>query len=141
MVGDLLAVQLKGVESMKWIDDGPVRKGQTPPIKTSTARYWLGLSVPVFVFVVDLTVGRVFFTQAQHSLRRQYGKLETQKTLSLPIRETDNLSNDGLVTFTRSYLMQKGFASFCLYSEEVVSHALDFAHFIKRHRGSLTLGR
>jgi hypothetical protein len=55
ITGHLLSGQLKGVQSIEWqpSEDGG-RIARSPSVKTSTAAYWLGLPIPVFLFVADL---------------------------------------------------------------------------------------
>ena len=69
VTGQLMSAQLKGVQEIKWgSSDSGLRVARSPSVKTTTAAYWLGLPVPVFLFVADLSSGNVHFVAVKESV-------------------------------------------------------------------------
>lgn len=96
ITGNLVSIQLKGEERIDWKEaatEGGSRWASFSDIKTTTANYWLGLPVPVFLFVADLATKTVFFTPVESQLRSQYEKLSTQSKVTLRLNEAANLDS------------------------------------------------
>lgn len=74
--------QLKSTDSIEWNMAGSSRSSA---IKSSTANYWLGLEIPVFLFQADLAEGGVYFQAVGTELRTRFGEFQDQKTLSIEL--------------------------------------------------------
>ena len=69
ITGDLILVQLKGTEALRWKQSGKVETARSPQVETSTANYWLRLPVPVFLFVADLTARDIYYVSVEGPIR------------------------------------------------------------------------
>ena len=76
--------QLKSTDSIEWSMAGASRSSA---IKTSTANYWLGLEVPVFLFQADLAEGVIYFQAVGTELRTRFAEFQNQKTLSIELSQ------------------------------------------------------
>jgi hypothetical protein len=86
ITGELMSAQLKGVQEIDWKpSDGGFRVARSPSVKTTTAAYWLGLPVPVFLLVADLSAGNIYFVAVKEGIRRRFEKLESQDTISFKL--------------------------------------------------------
>ena len=74
--------QLKSTDSIEW---SMVGSSRSSAIKSSTANYWLGLEIPVFLFQADLVEGAIYFRAVGAELRRRFGEFQDQKTLSIEL--------------------------------------------------------
>ena len=101
ITGNLISVQLKGPaqvdwKDIEWKDNGErSRIGTSPAIATATARYWLNLPVPVFLFVADLTVRDIYFASVEPQIRNHFDKLDRQDSLTFRLLEAVSLGHSG----------------------------------------------
>ena len=148
ITGDLISVQLKGTESLNW--KAPKKAGKksknemddldhtagSPQIATSTANYWERLPVPVFLFVADLSAGDIYFTSVEPAIRRDYGKLASQDTLSFSLLKGLSLSQKVgphlVECFAKRERLHRDFVS---QISLLVSHAETFHEFIGMNQG------
>jgi len=139
ITGNLVSVQLKGVDQIDWqIGDSAngSRRGASPQIKTTTANYWLGLPVPVFLFVADLTAKIVYFTPVESSLRAQYEKLVKQETVTIKLLEDANLSSEnGYKLFRLLVAREQLQPQFVFQVTTLLSSVQTFGDFILGNQG------
>jgi hypothetical protein len=53
------------------------RTARSPPIRSSTANYWLNLPVSSFLLAADLAVNKVYYVSVEEKIRTDFGKLES----------------------------------------------------------------
>ena len=98
ITGDLMSVQLKGQKWINWTEsDGRDRVARSPAVKTATASYWHRFPVPVFLFVADLATKNIYFAPLQEHIRKGFGRLCTQQSVTFPLYDGHDLkSKSGL---------------------------------------------
>jgi hypothetical protein len=136
ITGHLLSGQLKGVRSIEWqpSEDGG-RIARSPSVKTSTAAYWLGLPIPVFLFVADLSAQNIFFVPVKEALRRDYDKLASQETISFALVDALSLtSENGLEMLRRLYTRERLHDHFSFHITSLISHVDAFGEFIRMNQ-------
>jgi hypothetical protein len=95
VTGQLISAQLKGTQNIEWkLSENGRRFAKSPSVKTTTAAYWLGLPVPVFLFVAGLSDGDVYFVDVKEPIRNQFDKLGSQDTIGFRLWEEISLKNN-----------------------------------------------
>lgn len=102
VTGDLVALQVKTTKAIHFSNDEFSLRG----IKRSTLNYWLGLPVPVFVLLVDLSNDEVYWCNIGHDHRCGYYK-GLSKKFSLRFNRKNNTSKSGIAFFILSYIKEK----------------------------------
>ncbi len=103
VTGDLVALQVKSANSVQFNDKGIFTYGG---IKKSTINYWLGLPVPVFLIVVDLSNKQVYWSSVE--INQREGKfIKNNKTASLTLTKDSDFSESGLALFRMTYIREK----------------------------------
>lgn len=127
ITGDLTSAQLKGVDSIKWKQGSAL----SPQIKVSTAAYWLGLPVPVFLLIADIAASDVYFLPVKQAIRANYDKLEQQESLTFPLSKTLSLkSANGSDTFRKLYSWEKLHPQFAFHITNLISQIETIGEFI-----------
>lgn len=103
VTGDLVALQVKSIDSVQFNDKGLFTYSG---IKMSTINYWLGLPVPVFLVVVDLSNQHVYWSSVETN-QREGRFCKDNKTGSLVLTRDSDFSEVGLVLFKMTYLREK----------------------------------
>lgn len=136
ITGDLISVQLKGTENaIKWEQGAKFRRARSPSIKSETANYWLRLPVPVFLFVADLTARDIFFVSVEQGIRRQYGKLATQDSISFGLFDGFNLkSTQGQNALKFMRVREVWHEHFVFHMTNLISQLDSFADFIRENQ-------
>jgi hypothetical protein len=131
-----MSAQLKGVREIKWgSSDSGLRVARSPSVKTTTAAYWLGLPVPVLLFVADLSSGNVHFVAVKEEIRRQCDKLDSQQTISLKLAEKFDLkSKYGLDLLRRLYARERLHEQFTFHVTNLISQVNVFGEFIQANQ-------
>ena len=103
VTGDLVALQVKSTNSVQFNDKGLFTyRG----IKKSTINYWLGLPVPVFLIVVDLSNKHVYWSSV--GMNQREGRFsKDNKTASLILTNNSDFSKSGLTLFKMTYIREK----------------------------------
>jgi len=132
ITGQLISVQLKGTQKINW---KPTAKNfqvaTSPSIKTTTAAYLLGLQVPVFLFVADLSANNIYFVGVQEAIRPQFEKLDSQDTISFKISDKFDLKTDnGLKVFHWLYARERLHSEFVFHITNLVNQVRVFGDFI-----------
>lgn len=137
VTGQLVSVQLKGVEKLEWNDDGNGKRiTRSPQIKTSSARYWLGLPVPVFLFVADLSEEQVYFIAVDSEIRKQFGKLSKQDSITFELKDTLNIATEaGRIIFNWLALRERAHEQIASHITNLISHIQPFGEFISINQG------
>ncbi|NIJ65329.1 hypothetical protein FHR20_002291 [Sphingomonas leidyi] len=136
VTGDLISIQLKGTDSITWRGEKGNRIATSPSIATSTANYWERLPVPVFLFVADVQAKDIWFAPVKPTIRREYGKLSDQETMTFGLKKKLRLRSKvgpALVeVFGRRERLQRDFV---FHLTNIVSNAGDFHQFIDGNQG------
>ena len=137
VTGELCSIQLKGTDEIKWHTDDALN-GQASTfsgVSTTTVNYWMGLPVPVFLIVAELSEQRAFFVSVKDQIRDQYAKLQKQETLSFQLRGPFELGTGiGLYQFLAQYHREKYFAEFSRYVLGFISYWPNILEFIKEQQ-------
>ncbi len=136
ITGQLISVQLKGVKTIDWkpSDEG-FRLARSPSIKTTTAAYWLGLPVPVFLFVADLSARNIYFVAAQEAIRAQFDNFDSQDTISFKLADRLDLKTDGgLKTFRWFYARETLHSQFIFHITNLINQVQMFGDFIRENQ-------
>lgn len=137
ITGDLISVQLKSTENIEWKGRNPgTRIASSPSIATSTARYWLNLPVPVFLFVADTMAKDIFFASVEPQIRENMDKLEKQRTLSFDLRENRSLRGKTAAERVKAMAATERFhLQFTVYVTSLLSSIDSFGHYILTNQG------
>ena len=112
VTGDLLSVQLKGTENLKWKynEKNGRQEAKFTGINIETVNYWMNLPVPVFLFVAEISTKNLYFAPIKHQVRNQYRKFIKQSGLSFLLSEHHSFTDDsGLLNFIICYIQEKSF--------------------------------
>jgi hypothetical protein len=133
ITGELMSAQLKGVQQIKWkSSQDRFRAARSPCVKTTTAAYWLGLPVPVFLFVADLTARNIYFVAAKEEIRRQFDQLESQDTISFKLVDEANLKSKGGLELLRwLYARERLHEQFSFHITNLINQVRVFGNFIR----------
>jgi len=136
ITGDLMSVQLKGIEQgIKWKERKGSRSARSPQIKSSTANYWLRLPVPVFLFVADLTAQDIYYVPAQEGLRAQFGNLDKQDGITFSLHDELRLTSKvGKALLPWFYGRERTHEQFSFHVMNLLSHVDLFRDFISSHQ-------
>ena len=89
-----MSVQLKGVRKIEWKRlDKDSHKARSPSIKSKTANYWLGVPIPVFLFVADLSAENIYFVPTEEHIRSKIDSLEEQDSITFHLHDGLNLKS------------------------------------------------
>lgn len=103
VTGDLVALQVKSTEEINFSKDGDF---SLRDIKRTTLNYWIGLPVPVFVLLVNLSCEEVYWCNVKYDRRcGYYGG--ASKTFSLQFKIENSISKSGISLFINSYFREK----------------------------------
>lgn len=103
ITGDLVALQVKSANSVQFNDKGFFTYSG---IKKSTINYWIGLPVPVFLIVVDLSNKHVYWSSVE--INQREGRFSNNnKTASLILTKDSDFSESGLALFRMTYIREK----------------------------------
>ena len=132
ITGKLISVQLKGERNLEWKpSDGESRVARSPSVRTTTATYWLGIPVPVFLFVADLTAENVYFVSVQECIRRKYDKLESQKSITFKLSDRlDVKSERGLAQLHWFYNREINHDQLVFHLTNLINQVEMFGEFI-----------
>ena len=103
--GDEILVQIKGSRNVS-AKKGAVR---THSIKTKTVKYWVQKKQAVFILFVDVSKRIIYFEDAKRLARVHSKKIDTQKTISFSIRESQSISSKVLTDFRREIFISDKF--------------------------------
>ncbi|MCC0809464.1 DUF4365 domain-containing protein [Methylobacterium sp. W2] len=140
ITGELISVQLKGVKQIKWNEGSEgERYARSPAVKTATANYWLNLPVPVVLLVADLQAKKIYFAHVKETIRADYDRLSSKKTITFPLHEELHLaSNIGLALFSWFNRRERQIANFTFHVSNLICHIHSFTNYIEtnQHRDS-----
>jgi hypothetical protein len=130
-----MSVQLKGTKGLDWKPLKESGRGaKAPPISTSSAHYWLGLPIPVFVFVVDLKEGNIYFSPAKEVLQNRYLDLQKFKTIQLGLIDDCNLKSELAKALLHwFYNRERNYYTFAFHLTNLLSQVQPFTEFIEEH--------
>jgi hypothetical protein len=126
VTGDLISIQLKGTDSITWRGEKGARVATSPQIATSTANYWERLPVPVFLFVADVKARDIWFTPVEGAIRRDYGKLSDQDTMTFELKKARLGKSVGPALVEALGRRERLQRDFVFHLSNLVSHADDF---------------
>jgi len=131
--GDLLSIQLKGTESLKWKgnDKKKRREARFSGIKIETINYWMNLAVPVFLCIAETSTKKLYFAPVKHQVRNQYRKYISQQTLGFFLSTEHRLDDEkGLLNFIICYIQEKSFKDLTELSRLLLIHLPQYYGFI-----------
>ena len=122
--GNLLSIQIKATENINLKND---KSGNLytsfSGIKISTVNYWYHLPIPVFLVVVDVSNENIFYASVKRQIRRNYNKLNNQKTMSFYLYECcSSLSEYGFNFFVIEYFIEKKYYRLSEYARTLFVH-------------------
>lgn len=79
VTGKKTLIQLKAMESIPWNRD---HSFSFSGVKATTSGYWHHCDLPVFIVLVDLAEGRVFYSPAKSYIRTQFANLLAEKPIA-----------------------------------------------------------
>lgn len=131
VTGNLISVQLKGTESLAWKVEGSLKKARSPQIKTTTANYWFNLPVPVFLFVAEISTGKIFYVSVESELRKNFDLLSKQDTVTFTLVDELNFgSAEGMKLFNWFLARERLHDQFAFHVTNLLSHVTTFGDFI-----------
>ena len=132
VTGNLISVQLKGVEKLDWeATKRSIKTTRSPQIKVSTATYWFKLPVPVFLFVADLSTRKIYYVSVEESIRKQFGKLSKQDSITFELVEELNISSKiGAGLLLWFIARERAHDQFTFHITNLLSHIPAFGDFI-----------
>jgi hypothetical protein len=136
ITGHLLSAQLKGVRKIDWKSphDG-LRAARSPSVKTTTAAYWLGLPVPVFLLVADQSSRDIYFVAVKEGIRAQFDKLNSQDNVSFKLADKLSLKSKGGVGLLRwLYERERLHEQFSFHITNLINQADVFVDFIQANQ-------
>jgi hypothetical protein len=133
ITGDLMSVQLKGQKWINWTEsDGRDRVARSPAVKTATASYWHRFPVPVFLFVADLATKNIYFAPLQEHIRKGFGRLCTQQSVTFPLYDGHDLkSKSGLRLLRYLYDRERMHDHFVFHITNLINQVEVFGDFIQ----------
>ena len=136
LTGQLMAGQLKGQQNIEWEpSDGGQRVARSPSVKTTTATYWLNYSVPVFLFVADLSAKNIYFVPVQEELRTKFDKLDSQNNISFTLSDRLDLKSErGLTQFQWFYDRESLHEQFVFHITNLINQVEVFGDFIRENQ-------
>lgn len=133
VTGNLMSVQLKGTKEVEWKpSDSDFCVARSPSVKTSTAAYWLGLPMPVFLFVADLHAGDIYYVAVKEAIRAQFDNLDKQESISFRLADKLSLKSEGGIEFF-NYLnaREKMHEQFTFHISNLINQVNVFSDFIR----------
>lgn len=132
ITGDLMSLQLKGTaRKLSWKKSDKLDIAFSPRIKSTTANYWLGLPVPVFLFMADLQADTVYYIPVKEQLRNQYQKLHGKDPIKLTLYKDLNLNAEvGRFLLTWFYARERAHDQFVFHITNLLNHVDIFGDFI-----------
>ncbi|MYF69612.1 MAG: DUF4365 domain-containing protein [Proteobacteria bacterium] len=131
VTGQLMSAQVKAERGLAWRAGSRARVATSPQIRTTTARYWVNLPVPVFLFVADLDSSNVFYVPVDEQIRRNFEKLDTQTTMSFRLLDELDLRTDkGIDLLECFYMREIHHGQFGFHLANLIAQADSFGDFI-----------
>jgi len=128
ITGEIFSAQLKGKEQINWKADG---SALFSGIKQSTINYWMGLPMPVFLFVADLSDSKIYFCAVRQQVRSNYEAFTQQKSFGFKLKRVCLSSKDGRDSFVSQYLREKSFERYRDYAREILMRWQEHWDFIR----------
>jgi hypothetical protein len=107
VTGELISIQLKGVNDLEWTQKGTYNFSD---VKISTTNYWRNFPTPVMLCVVDIKNEKVYFEPVKSAIRKSFLKYREQKSFSYKIHKENELKLSCLQPFLNSYFQEKNIA-------------------------------
>lgn len=132
VTGNLVSIQLKGTDKIELKDnEGGGKIARSPPIKTTTANYWLNLPVPVFLFVADLSCEKIYYASVEEGIRNQFEKLSKQQTITFKLLDQLTINSErGIDLFNWFVARERAYPQFTFHIANLLSHVQSFGEFI-----------
>ena len=133
------SVNVRSTQSRQNIEwepsDGGHRVARSPSVKTTTATYWLNYSVPVFLFVADLSAKNIYFVAVQEELRTKFDKLDSQNDISFTLSDRLDLkSKRGLAGYSGSTTEKASMSSLSSHITNLINQVEVFGDFIHENQ-------
>ncbi|MBW1613101.1 MAG: DUF4365 domain-containing protein [Deltaproteobacteria bacterium] len=79
LTGDLILVQLKSREQIKWTKNGEYNLSG---VKFSTSNYWYRFPIPVFIFLTDSLNNECYYVPAKHEIRLSFKEFLKKESIN-----------------------------------------------------------
>lgn len=132
VTGNLVSIQLKGVQELDWkTGESGIKSARSPSIKTTTANYWLNLPVPVFLFVAELSTRKIYYVSVEEGIRSQFENLSKQDSITFKLMDELNIeSSIGAALFDWFVARERAHHHFVFHITNLLSHIESFGDFI-----------
>jgi len=127
---------LKGVDHITWATgvDATEPTYQQAGIRASTAAYWMGLQIPAFLCVADISSREVYWANVKSQVRANYSALEQQRDISFTLRKGAVLNRQaGGASLYVSYLLERRHEQFAEHLRDLLINATYYATFMENH--------
>jgi Domain of unknown function (DUF4365) len=132
LVGDIAFLQMKSTKSISWQENNYTFSG----ISNSTVNYWMGIQVPVFLCLVDLSARVTYFTNIKEQVRLDYDKFLDQKSFGFVFQQSRELNpGAGAQLFYSQYLRERHHHEFSYYFVSLLIHSQEYLDFIEMNTG------
>ena len=141
VAGRLCSLQIKSTDSaIDWRATEPgeptVRRSTFSGTKTSTVNYWLGLQIPVFLCVADLSVEKVFFVNVKRQAREHFASIMRQSTFGFELSSLLELSaQNGPVLIEILYEREREHVRFMSGVCDLLLHYASYHDLLADHFG------
>lgn len=132
VTGELISVQLKGKQKIKWTKDNYFTFSG---INISTTNYWMKFPTPVFICLVNLETEEVFYSSVKESVRKNFYSYVKQDTFSYKIYKKDKLQLSSLEDFLFSYFSDKNWKNLGVNINTFLSNHARYTDFIDENVG------
>jgi hypothetical protein len=132
VTGDLISIQLKGLNGIDWTrDDYYTFSG----INLSTTNYWHNFPTPVFICLVDIQTKEVFFCPVKTTIRKNFLIYAKQEKFTYRIEKNSKLEISNLRAFLLAYFKEKQLDDLEKNITTFISHYQQYKEFIDDNIG------
>lgn len=132
VTGELISVQLKGKQKIKWTKDNYFTFSG---INISTTNYWMKFPTPVFICLVDLETEEVFYSSVKESVRKNFYSYAKQGKFSYKIYKKDKLEHSNPKGFLFSYFSDRNWKYLEININTFLSNYARYTDFIDENVG------
>lgn len=132
VTGELISVQLKGVQKIKWTKKNYYTFSS---INIPTSNYWNKFPTAVFLCLVDITLKEVYYVPVKSYIKKNFSTYFQQKKFSYRIEKTNQIKITDLNEFLQSYFKEKHINSLEENLITFISHYNQYSEFMNQNIG------
>lgn len=125
--GELALIQLKSRQSIPWTSNNDYT---LTGIDISTSNYWYKFNIPVFIFLADISMQKVYFLPVQRSIRRNFMDFVEQTIFNYTLQKKEPFEGyNGIFSFKFDFYYEfyrSQFENEFLFFLSNVAHFEDF---------------